>query len=1102
MGWRLFPSDAMTDDGRKTGNAFVLPTGTVSFLLTDVEGSTAAWERSGEQMPSAVRRHYELLDEAVVRHRGVRPVEQGEGDSVVAAFSRASDAVAAALDAQRALSVEPWPDGTSLRVRMAVHTGEAQLRDEGNYFGPTIIRCARIRAIGHGGQVLVSNATAALVADGLPDGAELIDLGAVRLKDLGRAERLWQLVHPDLERDFAPVRGLDQFAHNLPSQPSPLIGRVTEIDELCRLMDVEQLVTLTGSGGVGKTRLALAVGAEMIEHFAGGVWFVDLAVTGGTDTAARATLRALDVPETAPMAPGRQVALELAARGRALLLLDNCEHTLADSASFVAELTTSGARVAVLATSREPLGVPGEVNWRVPSLATPTIDQAVPIAALSAYEAVDLFLDRARRARPSFRIDDSNAASVAQICARLDGIPLAIELAAARCRHLSVERIRDGLDDRFGLLIDGSRVVLPRQQTLAASVEWSHDLLGADERIVLRRLGVFAGQFDLDAAEQVVSSLGQIDSITVFDVIAHLVDKSLILMADNGVGDARYRLLETIRTFARHQSGNAGEADSLRAVHAALWCERIQQQAIGGPTDAAVEFVEAHLDDLLAALDWLTRNDVRRALDVLVPLARALTGAGRAGQAMPTMQRLLDPNIEVDHPERWLRAAVSSCVPMGQFLGNQVFVDLTERAEILATELGDDYRLAVVRWARDMGLDTSDEMLAAAAGSDDPSVAYVTAIGTIRLAIDAALLAPTDAGDALVDAVRVADAYPSQYVQDYAVAARGIHGLLFGNLPETLRLGQQLRDARTPAMRSWAEACLLVGGILAGEADAISSFAAAALRDGERGIPEAQEAAELARAMVEVVIGSSDAVPAATRRRFPDSDRALMLIVGRIALASGDEHQARTIADQLAGSGPAHRTAHHITLGLLDDDEDAWHEALRIAAESGYRAMAADALEGLAVTATRADSSTEALRLLGAAERLRSETGYRFRFANEQRRIDDADALARADVGDTAADAALDEGRALDLDAATEYARRARGERKRPRHGWDSLTPTERRVVEAVADGLTNPEIADRLLMSRSTVKTHLEHVYTKTGFRNRAELTAEATRRSNVDTA
>ena len=646
----------------------MLPTGTVSFLMTDIEGSTRAWMREAGAMPAAVSRHYEILDEAVAAHGGVRPVEQGEGDSVVAAFSRASDAVAAAVTAQQLLGAEPWPDGVALSVRMAIHTGEAQLRDDGNYFGLTVIRCARVRACGHGGQVLLSDVTAALVSDRLPEGSALIDLGLHRLKDLGRPERVWQLQHPDLRADFPPLQSLDAFRHNLPVQLSPLIGRRREIATVVGLTEAERLVTLTGSGGVGKTRLALAVGAEVVAAFPAGVWFVELAAANGPAVVGRATLKVLGATETPGISLAEVAAVELGDNERSLVILDNCEHLVDECADFVSTVLQRNPAVTVLATSREQLGVTGEIAWRVPSLSSPPTDELPAVEALSQYDAVNLFVDRARRARPSFVVNEANAPAIAQICHRLDGIPLAVELAAARCRHLSTEQIAIELDDRFHLLTGGPRVVLPRQQTLAASVGWSYDLLDEMERRVLRRLGVFAGPFSLEAAEAVASAPGDLNPIEVFDTISHLVDKSLVLAAESD-DVARFRLLETIRAFAVSRARDAGELAGLRDAHAAWWAERVEALRVTGPTDDVIAMVDANHDDLIAALSWAAVNDIELGLRLLWPLARAFTGTGRAGEAMVVCDELLAPEVEHRYPALWLRTALSAAIPVLSFRG-------------------------------------------------------------------------------------------------------------------------------------------------------------------------------------------------------------------------------------------------------------------------------------------------------------------------------------------------------------------------------------------------------------------------------------------------
>ena len=559
---------------------FSLPTGTVTFLLADLAASSQSRERPPEAMVAATLRYAAVLDETIGLHGGVRLVEPGEARGVIGAFSRASDAMAAALDAQRALVVEPWPNGLVVRTRMAVHTGEARLRDEGDYFGDSVLHCARLRSIGHGGQVLVAATTAALTADRLPEGAGLVDLGPHRLTDLRRAERVWQLVHPGLPHHFPALRSLDAFRHNLPVQMTPLVGREADLGAIGRLLAEERLVTLTGSGGVGKTRLALAVAAEGLERFPGGVWLVPLAGVADSDAVAAAALAAVGAYHASGMSLVELLGLALG-NEPSLLLLDNCEHLVEGCAQLAADLLSANPAASVLATSREPLDVPGEVSWRVPSLDTPPAEHTMALATLSQYDAVRLFIDRARRARPSFVVTEHNAPAVAQICHRLDGIPLALELAAARCRQLSPERIAQDLDNRFRLLTGGARTVLPRHRTLAASIDWSHDRLDSAESTAFRRLGVFAGPFPLEAAESVVSGGGDLESVEVFELLSRLVDKSLVSVEDGPEGEPCYRLLESLRAYALDRLRAVGELKLFRDAHAS-WCVNWFGRAPGG----------------------------------------------------------------------------------------------------------------------------------------------------------------------------------------------------------------------------------------------------------------------------------------------------------------------------------------------------------------------------------------------------------------------------------------------------------------------------------------------------------------------------------------
>ncbi|MGB8206031.1 MAG: adenylate/guanylate cyclase domain-containing protein, partial [Mycobacterium sp.] len=523
----------------------LLPTGTVTLLLADVEGSTRLWETQPDQMTAAMARMNATVSDTIATHGGVRPVEQGEGDSFVAAFARASDAVACALELQRA-PLAP------IRLRIGVHTGEIQLRDEGNYAGPTINRAARLRDLGHGGQTLLSGTTEDLVADRLPADAWLTDLGSHALRDLPRPERVAQLCHSDLVNGFPPLRVAKTVVdQHLPVQLTSFVGRQAELNQARDLLAENRVVTLTGAGGVGKTRLAIEAAAQLAGGFGGGVRYVDLAAITAPNLVPVTMARALGLPDQ-PGCSTMDTLTRFVADRQMLVVLDNCEHLLDASAALMVALLEACSGLTLLTTSRETIGVAGEVSWRVPSL---------PLAD----EAVELFTDRARRARADFEISDDNLGTVSEICRRLDGVPLAIELAAARVRALSLAEILDSLHDRFRLLTGGARTAVRRQQTLRASVDWSHALLTEPERVLFRRLAVFMGGFDLDGAQSVCGG-GDVERYQVLDQLALLVDKSLVGADDRG-GRTRYRLLETVRQYALEKLGESGEADIVRTRH-------------------------------------------------------------------------------------------------------------------------------------------------------------------------------------------------------------------------------------------------------------------------------------------------------------------------------------------------------------------------------------------------------------------------------------------------------------------------------------------------------------------------------------------------------
>jgi predicted ATPase/class 3 adenylate cyclase len=606
------PGAAARLDGEPADHSPNLPAGTVTFLLTDIEGSSRLWEQHTEAMRIALARHELLVSAAIRQHGGNVIVSQGEGDSFFAVFAHPTDAVAAASALQQSLQSEPWPEEVVLRVRAALHTGEAELRS-GNYFGVAVNRCARLRAIGHGGQILLSQTTAALACDALPEGVTLRDLGTHRLKDLQRPEPIFQLMHPELPAEFPPLGSLEAFAHNLPLQLTRFIGREEQMAQVKHLLQSARLLTLTGAGGCGKTRLALQVAADLLVGagpracpLPDGAWVVELASLSDPALVPQTVAAALAVREE----PGRPVPATLlnSLRSRSLLLvLDNCEHLLSACANLAEDVLRSCPNVKILATSREGLGVPGERTYRVPPLSAADPRQLPGLEELRELEAVSLFADRARFSQPDFAVTPANALAVAQVCHRLDGIPLAIELAAARVKALPVEKLAERLDDRFRLLTGGSRTALPRQQTLRALIDWSYDLLSERERALLRCLSVFAGGWTLEAAEAVCAE--GVEEWEVLDLLTSLVEKSLVLY-DERDGEARYRLLETIRQYAWDRLVEAGGAAAVRGRHLE-WYRGLAEQAMHPLYRAATQGewvgrLERELDNLRAALDWST----------------------------------------------------------------------------------------------------------------------------------------------------------------------------------------------------------------------------------------------------------------------------------------------------------------------------------------------------------------------------------------------------------------------------------------------------------------------------------------------------------------
>ncbi|MGA8545391.1 MAG: LuxR family transcriptional regulator [Mycobacterium sp.] len=1083
------------------GVSELLPTGTVTLLLADIEGSTRLWQAQPDEMAAAVARLDRTLGQLVASHHGVRPIEQGEGDSFVIAFSRAGDGVACAVDLQRA-PLSP------VRLRIGIHTGDIQFRDEGNYIGPTINRAGRLRDLAHGGQTVLSVATEAMVADNLPNDGWLKDLGTYKLRDLPRPERVLQLCHPDLNNEFPSLRTSKTVAaHKLPVQLTSFIGRAEQLAEMRRILAANRLVTLTGAGGVGKTRLAIEVAALFAEDLDGGAWFVDLAPITDPDMVAIAAARALSLPDQ----PGRsttETLLGFVGDRQMLLVLDNCEHLLDATADLIKTLLDACAGLRLLVTSREQIGVAGEVTWRVPSLSL-------------ADEAIELFIDRARLARPDFTITDT-ATAVAEICHRLDGMPLAIELAAARVRALSVDEIRDSLQDRFRLLTGSNRIAVRRQQTLRASVDWSHALLTEPERVLFRRLAVFVGGFDLAAARAVACD-GDVERYQVLDQISLLVDKSLVVAETNG-GATRYRLLETVRQYALEKLSESGNGDDVRNRHCDHYVAIAGQ--LDDPADASdeklVNRVEAEIDNLRAAfgytLDggnaeialrlastlvplWLARGRIHESLMGWFDAALAESG-GRRGDVAPEVEAraLADRALlhtwavgadsagwatqglaiarEIGDPALLARTLTASGV-MAAYRG-EADSRYFDEAIGLARALRDKWTLSqILGWQTNLGFMRGDPIatreageeacqMAAAVGDRFTTLQCRTWLGWAQAITGDLAAGSTQLHEVAIDAEAGNDAVwwaVSMSFYGMAVSHQGDINAARASLDAPMSVIAELGDLWTGN----ANGVRAIVTLAAGEVSDAEQASAAAWKQLSAN-PIHQQMYMHLRA--EAALALADVV---TARRWADE---------AVSVASGWHRVlAQTTRARVA-----------IAQGQNDQAERDAHEALASAAGLTTLLAVPDIFELLATLAVDASRHPEAARLFGAAQTLRQRMGaVRFKthdadYVNAVERLRDA-------FGESEFDAAWAEGAALSTEESIAYAQRGRGERQRPTTGWESLTPAERAVVRLVSEGLPNKDVAARLLISPRTVETHLSHVYSKLGLSSRVQLVQEAAR-------
>jgi predicted ATPase/class 3 adenylate cyclase/DNA-binding CsgD family transcriptional regulator len=1079
----------------------VLLTGTLTLLLADIDGSTRLWQTQPAQMAAAIAQLDRTLADVVAAHHGVRSVERAGSDGFMVAFGRAADAVACALRLQLA------PLGP-IKLRIGMHTGDVQVRDD-DYVGSTVDRTERLRDLAHGGQTLLSATTTDMVLDQLPAQAWLIDCGVHQLRELPRVERVSQLCHPETRNQFPPLRApKNSAAVDLPAQLTNFIGRGDEIAQVKRILAENRLVTLIGAGGAGKSRLAIEVAAQLASGFADGLGYIDLEPLTDTEIAPIVMARALRLPEQ----PGDSALDTLRAyliEREVLLVLDNCEHLLDEGVAQLNDLLRACPRVTALATSREPMKVTGEVIWRVPSL--------------SSADEIAFFADRARLAQPDFVIDDDNTALVHEICQRLEGIPLGIELAAARVRSLSLDEILDGLDDTIRLLTGGARTALQRHQTLRASLDWSYGLLSEPERILFCRLGIFVGGFDLEAVRE-VAGYGDLPRYQVLDVLTLLVDKSLVV-ADSSHGRTRYRRLDGVGQYATEKLNESDEADTMRARY------RDYYTALVAPLDTPertnypqlLDRAETEIGNLRAAFGycressdfesaltltsslqplWLNRGRIREGRtwfesvlaeenthDVEVAAAvraRALADKAildmfiDAGPSLAQAQQALAIAREVDDPALLARALTAFGLTAGFNYRTEVVQQYFAEAAEYARGLDDRWRLSQILSSQsNAAVMAGDANTAHATGREGLELA--DAIGDrissrqCRMSLAYAQLWQGGLA-AAVDQFGTLVAEPGRIDADIVTA------LSLKGLGDALAYQGDVSGARE-AGEAAIEGAGEIGEYFVGLGYA--TLAIAALADGDVGT--AREVSEMAWQKLSVQPHAAN---------YWRGFKALVL------LADGDLAAAREYADEAVSSTSGWhrslalttraRTA--IAQGESGQAERDAHDALSCAAEVGAYNCLPAIFECLAQLAVEEANHREAARLFGAADAHRQRTG-RVRLKIYDARYQASVGALRASMGAEATASAWADGAALSTEESIAYAQRSRGEQKRATSGWGSLTRAELDVVRLVGEGLSNKEIAGRLFISPRTAQTHLTHVYTKLGFSSRVQLAQEATR-------
>jgi predicted ATPase/class 3 adenylate cyclase len=994
-----------------------LPSGTVTFLFTDIEGSTARWERDRQAMAAAVARHSALLDAAIQAHGGVH--FKTVGDAVQAAFPTAPGALAAALDGQRALLTEEWPDGDSLRVRMALHAGEAEPDDKSDYLAPVLNRLARLLAAGHGGQVLLSQAVQQLARGAVPDGSSLQDHGEHRLRDLLEPERIFQLLHPDLPDAFPPLRTLEARPNNLPRQPTPFLGREREVDEVTALLQRPevQLLTLTGPGGTGKTRLALQAAAELLDDFADGAFFVPLATLTDPALVPSAVAAALGIREEG----GRPVA-EAVRDGlkdkQLLLLLDNCEHLL-DAAPVVGEWLTAGAGLRILATSRAPLRLQAEHEYPVPPLGLPRRKPPPTPEQLSQYEAVRLFIARAQAVRPGFAVDNDNAPAIAEICWRLDGLPLAIELAAAWARMLPPEALLARLGKRLPMLTGGARDLPARQRTLRDAIAWSHDLLDASEQTLFRRLAVFAGGFTLAAAEAVTNDSGTLD---VLGGVELLCEQSMLRQEEGIKGEPRFHMLETVREYALERLTAREDEATVRHAHTIYFLDLAEtaRPNLSGPEEGHwSDVLDVEHDNVRAALAPAIEGSPELACRLVTALTSFWCNRGYLAEARDWAERALVISDALPPLKRanLLDAAATITFEQGDFQATHQF---TTEALSLFRETGDQegvsYSLNALSllslFQGDIARATalSEEALATARDLDDRRL-IARSLDTLADILWAG--GNEQRGVALLrESLAMNRALGNQAAIGFVLSRLGDLAVRRGDLDEAERLHHESLTIHQ-GLGHRRQTILPLSGL-----------ARIAFHRGDLETAETfhRDAAELARA-----VGDRQALAGCLGE------------IARVVLERGDPKRAEEPAAEslaLAHTVPDRWTLAscvnvmaQVAEGLEDSRRAAslHAEALVMATELAEERMVARQLEGIARVAISAGEAERAVRLLGAADAVWKahplDDNLWRKTPRETGRQDRAVASARMTLGEEQFAAASKAGKTLSVHEAGAVAR-------------------------------------------------------------------------------